>query len=146
MDRITRRLLPLVLAALAATALLAACADNDAEESARVIEVSMQDIAYSNTALTASKGEHIRIALDNKGQVTHDFTIDRIPVSGLHSEGGASGAEHDHAASTNALHLALDKGKQGWLEFEPTEAGTYQFYCTVAGHRDAGMRGTLTVQ
>jgi uncharacterized cupredoxin-like copper-binding protein len=25
-------------------------------------------------------------------------------------------------------------------------AGTYQFWCTVPGHRDAGMTGTLTVE
>ena len=26
------------------------------------------------------------------------------------------------------------------------KAGTYKFYCTVPGHRQAGMEGTLTVQ
>ncbi|MGE0229735.1 MAG: cupredoxin domain-containing protein [Dehalococcoidia bacterium] len=148
MDRPTRRLPFLLAALMAATAFVAvACADNESEEApARAMQVSMQDIAYSTTTLTAAKGDQIRIELDNKGQVTHDFTIDRIPVDGLHSEGGATGEEHDHAAAANALHLALDKGKAGWLEFEPTEAGTYEFYCTVPGHKDAGMRGALTVQ
>ncbi|MGE0134095.1 MAG: plastocyanin/azurin family copper-binding protein [Dehalococcoidia bacterium] len=137
----------LLLAALAAAALLAACGGDDSEDTpARAMQVSMQDIAFSSTALTAAKGEHIRIELDNKGGVTHDFTIDRMPMQGLHMMGGAGGDEHQHMTGDHAMHLALDKGKSGWLEFEPTEAGAYEFYCTVAGHRDAGMRGTLTVQ
>jgi uncharacterized cupredoxin-like copper-binding protein len=141
------RTLPLLLAALAALALLAACGSDDGDEApARAMQVSMQDIAYSNTALTAAKGEHIRIELDNKGQVTHDFTIDRMPMHGLHMMGGAGGDEHQHMSEEHAMHLALDKGKSGWLEFETTEAGAYEFYCTVPGHKDAGMRGTLTVQ
>ncbi|HRC62890.1 MAG: cupredoxin domain-containing protein [Dehalococcoidia bacterium] len=146
MRRIVRSL-PLVLAAFAALALLAACGGDDKDEApARAMQVSMQDIAYSNIALTASKGEHIRIELDNKGQVTHDFTVDGIPMQGLHMMGGASGGDHQHMAADHAMHLALDKGQSGSLEFTPTEAGTYEFYCTVAGHRDAGMHGTLTVQ
>ncbi|MEZ4552673.1 MAG: cupredoxin domain-containing protein [Dehalococcoidia bacterium] len=148
MPRMTGHL-ALALAALAATAtVFAACGGDDGggDEAARTMEVAMQDIAFSSTALTAAKGEHIRIELDNKGGVTHDFTIDRMPMQGLHMMGGAGGDEHQHMTGDHAMHLALDKGKSGWLEFEPTEAGAYEFYCTVAGHRDAGMRGTLTVQ
>jgi uncharacterized cupredoxin-like copper-binding protein len=26
------------------------------------------------------------------------------------------------------------------------EAGTYEFYCAVPGHREGGMEGTLTVK
>lgn len=146
MRRLTRRL-TLPLAAFAALALLAGCASDDNDEApARAMPVSMQDIAYSNTALTASRGEHIRIELDNRGGVSHDFTIDRMPMQGLHMMGGAGGDDHQHMTSERAMHLALDRGKSGSLEFTPTEAGTYEFYCTVAGHREAGMHGTLTVQ
>jgi plastocyanin len=31
-------------------------------------------------------------------------------------------------------------------EFTPTAAGTYEFYCSVPGHHEAGMQGTLVVQ
>jgi uncharacterized cupredoxin-like copper-binding protein len=32
------------------------------------------------------------------------------------------------------------------LEFASTVPGTYEFYCTVVGHKDAGMTGTLIVK
>jgi uncharacterized cupredoxin-like copper-binding protein len=31
------------------------------------------------------------------------------------------------------------------VQFTPTAAGTYQFYCAEPGHKEAGMVGTLTV-
>ena len=66
-------------------------------------------------------------------------------MRGLHMTGGAD-MEHMGSDSMYAVHLPVDKGTQATLEFEPTEAGTYEYFCTVPGHREAGMHGTLTVQ
>ena len=43
------------------------------------------------------------------------------------------------------LHVAADGGESSTLEFTPMEAGTYEFYCTVTRHREAGLIGTLIV-
>jgi len=43
------------------------------------------------------------------------------------------------------LHVAAGTGGNGTLTFTPSKPGTYAFYCTVAGHKEAGMVGTLTV-
>jgi len=40
---------------------------------------------------------------------------------------------------------ALDSGGEGILECTPTEAGEFAYCCTVDGHTDAGMTGTLVV-
>ncbi|TMW73916.1 plastocyanin/azurin family copper-binding protein [Alteribacter natronophilus] len=29
--------------------------------------------------------------------------------------------------------------------FTPLKTGTYEFFCTIPGHKEAGMRGTLIV-
>ena len=51
--------------------------------------------------------------------------------------------------ATNAdqlpVHVAAAQGHEGTVTFTPTEAGTYEFYCTVAGHKASGMVGKLIV-
>ena len=44
------------------------------------------------------------------------------------------------------MHMAVANGASGTSEFTPTTPGTFTFFCTVAGHKEAGMTGTLTVK
>jgi uncharacterized cupredoxin-like copper-binding protein len=44
------------------------------------------------------------------------------------------------------MHTAIEAGQESTLEFKATQAGTYTFYCTVAGHKEAGMMGKLIVK
>lgn len=89
----------------------------------------------------------MRISIDNAGEASaHDFTIETIEVENVSSEGGTSTGGHGmDSADEYDLHLALDAGGEGVLEFTPTETGEYEYYCTVFGHADAGMTGTLVV-
>ena len=43
------------------------------------------------------------------------------------------------------LHVTSDPGQRGELEFVPLEPGMYVFFCSVVGHREAGMEGRLIV-
>jgi len=137
----------------AASLLLACSGDDDSEDSASMdgnpagtLHLVMQDIAYDTTALTARKGESVRIDLENRGQITHDFTVQRMPVEDVRMTGGSTMSEHMQGGMDYDLHLALGQGKKGQLEFQPTAAGQYEYFCTVPGHREAGMKGTLTVE
>jgi plastocyanin len=56
----------------------------------------------------------------------HDVTV-------ASSAGAVEGATPKFSGETKSLTLNL-------------KAGTYTFYCSVPGHRQAGMQGTLTVQ
>jgi len=57
----------------------------------------------------------------------------------------ASGGEGSHAPGDAAMHAHTAAGETVTVTFTPTEPGTYEFYCTVPGHREAGMIGTLVV-
>lgn len=43
------------------------------------------------------------------------------------------------------MHLALEPGASGVIEFRATAAGEYKFYCEEPGHREGGMTAVLRV-
>ena len=80
------------------------------------------DIDFSETPDTVPPGEHV-VRLLNEGLLFHDVTVEEL---GDRTVVGASGGET----------------AEGRVELEP---GTYTYYCSVPGHRLAGMEGTLEV-
>lgn len=81
------------------------------------------DIDYSEAPDSAEAGE-LTFFLDNQGGIFHDVAIEE--------EGDVVVVEAD-GGETDTGTIELD-------------AGTYTYYCTVSGHRAAGMEGTLEVQ
>lgn len=82
-------------------------------------------LAYTTTEATAKAGK-VTIAFDNPQAVPHDVAIE--DASG--KEIGQTDTITESSASTT-------------VDLKP---GEYTFYCTVPGHREAGMEGTLTVK
>ena len=81
-------------------------------------------LKYNKTSLTAKAGK-VSIAFTNAAPVEHNVTIESAsgePVGGTPTFKGGS--------KTVSLNL---------------KPGTYKFFCSVPGHRMAGMEGTLTV-
>ena len=101
-------------------------------------------LTFEPKEIRARVGQTVRLVLDNKGLALHDFSVEGMPVRGMM----ATGAEHEgHETGSEgmALHVASEPGKTGELEFVPLEPGTYVFFCSVVGHREAGMEGRLIV-
>jgi plastocyanin len=80
-------------------------------------------LAYEPTSLTASAGE-VTIEFTNESSVPHDVVVERDG-----EDLGETEQITDSTASTS-------------VELQP---GEYTYYCSVPGHREAGMEGTLTV-
>jgi plastocyanin len=68
----------------------------------------------------------VAIAFANKATLEHNFTV-------ASSSGAVLGATPTFSGGAKSLTLNLTPG-------------TYKFYCTVPGHRQAGMEGTLVVK
>jgi Cupredoxin-like domain len=55
-------------------------------------------------------------------------------------------APHSFDIDELNVHVPMASGKSSLALFKPTKPGTYTFYCSVPGHRELGMQGTLIVE
>ena len=83
------------------------------------------ELAYTTTKATAKAG-NVTIDFNNPQSLTHDVAIE-----------DSSGKE------VGKTELIGEGETSTTVDLKP---GTYTYYCTVPGHREAGMEGTLTVK
>jgi plastocyanin len=82
-------------------------------------------LKYNRTSLTAKAGK-VSIDFTNMSPESHNVTVES-------ASGGKVGATPTFQGGSKTLSLNL-------------KPGTYKFFCSVPGHRMAGMEGTLTVR
>ncbi len=82
-----------------------------------------------NPDITVKVGDVVQIVLTaGEGDpMEHDFTIEELGV-----ESGTVQAGTDNSEVV--------------VTFTVTEAGTYEYFCSIPGHREGGMFGTFTVE
>lgn len=107
------------------------------------------DIAYDTNRLEVAAGQPVKLTLQNDGVLEHDFSIMEIPHTGevMASEAAEEMAGHDmsNMGDEPEVHVAAPAGGNNTIEFTPSEPGEYEYWCTVSGHKEAGMKGTLVV-
>jgi plastocyanin len=114
-------------AAFTALALAVAACSTPAETTspapvtAADVTVVAEDMRFVDPPTSLPAGTSI-VAIDNVGDAPHDLTVE-----------GADGA---------AVGARGGEAEAGELTLEP---GTYTVYCSVSGHREAGMEFELTV-
>lgn len=131
-------------ALLAAALLLAACASSTGPQE---IKLSAKAMQYQPASFEVMAGQPVRLTFRNDDVVEHDLSVMEFPMSHMAATQEPM-AGHDMGEMTvePELHMASAAGGTGMLEFTPSKPGTYEFFCTVAGHKEAGMVGTLTVR
>jgi plastocyanin len=83
------------------------------------------ELAFDQKDVSAKAGS-ITISFDNKQSLQHDVKVE-----------DSSGQEQ------GGTDLVADGTATAAVNLQP---GTYTFFCSVPGHREAGMEGTLTVK
>lgn len=142
-----------LFALLVLSLVLAACASDGTAENApepKAVTLIATDIAYDIEQIEAVTGQPVQLTLENQGVLEHDFSIVEIPLSGEVEtiEEAGEMADHDmgHEEDEPDVHIAVPSNDRGAIEFTPSAPGEYVYYCTVSGHREAGMEGVLVVK
>ena len=78
---------------------------------------------FGQTELRVQAGQEITLQLENYDTYAHSFDIDELN-----------------------LHIQMPANNQVTTQFTTPEPGTYTIYCSVPGHREAGMIATLVVE
>lgn len=86
------------------------------------------------------------MALRNAGKVEHDFVIDKINVTDVQASDGDPAEHHQMGDEPEYdLHFFAQAGETASLQFTAMEPGTYEIFCSIQGHKEAGMIGKLIV-
>ena len=105
--------------------------------------VATDQLKFEPASLTVRAGQPVRVSLENPGALAHDFTIVGMPVKDIKN---AMDDHMGHSAEAGKIMGDLPAKHQAEVAFTPTQAGTYEFYCSVPGHKEAGMKGMLKVE
>jgi uncharacterized cupredoxin-like copper-binding protein len=143
------RFVAAIAVVLLAASLLAVSCGGDSTGSSDAIEFTVKTtdlLTYEPSELRVRAGQPVVIHLDNRdGTSTHDLSIETIKVKNVDVEEPEKLPGHMHMDDLD-LHAMLGATQTATIRFTPTEPGTYEFFCTSAGHREAGMTGSLVVE
>ncbi len=137
-----------------------------------VIKISAFEMGYDPDTITLKKGKEYELILSNDGSVFHDLTSSDLKaeitfkgempehpdqvslinsifgVNKVHAEGGHDDGHSDdgHGHNGQSLHMNAKQGQTVRVKFIPKEVGEFEFYCSIPGHKEAGMAGKIKVE
>jgi len=123
-------------AALSLTLLMTACTGDEASDTGgdgepqaaggpATFAVVLSDFAIQPDLINAPPGQALAFEVANNGSAPHSFAVDT-----------GNGVEATQE---------LQAGQTATLEVPALDAGDYKIYCTVSGHEDLGMVGSLAI-
>jgi len=115
----------------------------DARAARRTIQVGMNDaMRFTPDRVEVRQGETVRIVVRNTGKVMHEFVIGNRQELAAHAELTMRFPDMEHDEPYMAH---VPPGRTGEIVWTFNRAGDFEFACLIAGHFQAGMRGTIKV-
>ena len=96
--------------------------DDSSTTAAKKISVKAFSYGFLPTTITLTKGEKVKFEITSL-DVDHTFTVDKLNIN-----------------------VQVKGGQTTTIEFTPSEVGEYEYYSSISGQKDSGMKGMLTVE
>jgi len=124
---VSKRLTLAIAVLITASLALSACGgggsgSNPSGQGPQQVTLKAEDIKWDPTTITVKANQPVVITIQNTGTLKHNFTLQDFGVN-----------------------QDVDPGKTETVTFTPNKTGSFQFFCNIPGHKEAGMVGTLTV-
>ncbi|QHE85331.1 cupredoxin domain-containing protein [Hydrogenophaga sp. BPS33] len=116
----------------------------DAKAVKRTVDIRMtDDMKLSPNHLDVRQGETLRLRALNQGKVMHEIVLGTGADLQAHADMMKKhpGMEHDEPYMAH-----VPPGQRGDIVWTFNRAGDFEFACLIAGHFEAGMRGTIRVK
>lgn len=85
--------------------------------------VEGSEYKFSPASIIVNKGDDVKLTFKNIGLTGHNFVIGELGVS----------------------TRVISPGSTETVQFVAGKSGTFAFYCSVPGHRPAGMEGEIVI-
>ena len=115
----------------------------DSAKVERTIDIAMSDdMRFTPSNIRVREGETVRLRVRNLGAVLHELVIGTREDLDKHAElmRRFPDMQHDEPQMSH-----VPPGQRGEIVWQFNRVGEFEFACLIAGHYQAGMRGTITV-
>ncbi len=116
------------------------------KQQAIAVQVSLSnetnELKFIPDHFTFESGKRYKLLLSNPSSLKHYFTSKDFADAVWTQNVVAGNVE----IKGNIRELELRPNTTAQWTFVPIKSGTYELHCAIAGHTEAGMRGSITIQ
>lgn len=117
--------------------------EGDPRKATRTVAVAMNDtMRYSQSQIRVKQGDTVTFVVTNKGKLLHELVLGTEDELKQHAElmRKYPDMEHDEPYMAHVKPGATER-----ITWKFSKPGTFYYGCLVAGHFEAGMKGTVVV-
>ena len=109
---------------------------------------STGQLKFAESTLSGAANQALSVTFQNPAPLQHNWVLvqpgqeDAVATAGAANGGNVPEGTAGLIAGTQVLN----QNGEETIEVPAQPAGTYSYICTVPGHYQAGMKGTLTIQ